>query len=491
MSNQIREALIGAASVVESPAMSHALPRQAATAFQARRRQLAAALHGVPALLFAGSSRARNYAANLFPFRPDSHFLYGCGAWLEHAVLLIDRGEDTLFLPPADPSDVIWHGEMPSWADIQAATGVDWVRPLADLPVVLDELSRTKIASLPAIDPVTRYQQGVLLDRAWALPGSAVELGSLDALLADAMIALRLVHDEAALACMRGAAEGTVAAHRAGMAATRPGLHESDVRAAMEAALQQRDMGCSYGSIVTIHGEVLHAHGYANPLHAGDLLLADVGAEQQGWAGDVTRTWPVSGKFSPTQKAMYELVLAMQHTAIAGVKPGVRYRDLHLAAARVLARGLVDEGILHGDVDNLVERGATGLFFPHGLGHLLGLDVHDMEDLGDRAGYAPGRTRSQQFGLCYLRLDRDLVPGMAVTIEPGFYQIPAVLAPGAELVAPFELDGTLDRAKLRRFRDVRGIRIEDDVLVTDEGHEVLTAALGKRVDEVEAMVGGA
>ncbi|NJK32718.1 MAG: M24 family metallopeptidase, partial [Deltaproteobacteria bacterium] len=181
--------------------------------------------------------------------------------------------------------------------------------------------------------------------------------------------------------------------------------------------------------------------------------------------------------------------LAMQLDAIDRVRPGVRYRDIHLAAARVLARGLVDEGILRGDVDGLVERGATGLFFVHGLGHLLGLDVHDMEDLGDRAGYAPGRSRSEQFGLCYLRLDRDLRPGMAVTIEPGFYQVPALLAPGSEIVAPFEADGTLDRAALSRFADVRGIRIEDDVLVTSGDPEVLTAALAKKPGEVEALVG--
>ncbi|MFV8751801.1 aminopeptidase P family protein [Nannocystaceae bacterium ST9] len=469
--------------------MSHGLPSQAASVFQRRRRALAASLIGTPGLLFSGVARARNYAANVFGHRPDSHFLYTTGAWLEGAALLVDRGEDTLFLPPSDPGDVIWHGETPSWADIQAATGVDWVRPIDELRSVLDELGRGKVATLPAIDPSTRFMQGSLLDRAWALPGSSVEFGLLDARFADAMIGLRLVHDEAALELMRGAAEGTVAAHRAGMAATRPGLRESDVRAAMEAQLAARDMGCSYGSIVTVHGEILHAHSYANSLHAGDLLLADVGAEHLGWAGDVTRTWPVNGKFSPTQKTMYELVLAMQLGAIDRVRPGARYRDIHLAAARILAQGLVDEGILVGDVDNLVERGATGLFFVHGLGHLLGLDVHDMEDLGDRAGYAPGRTRSKQFGLCYLRLDRDLVPGMAVTIEPGFYQVPAVLAPGSELVAPFEADGTLNRAKLRRFRDVRGIRIEDDVLVTAEGSEVLTSALGKRVDEVEAMVG--
>jgi Xaa-Pro aminopeptidase len=470
-------------------AMSHGLPSQPASVFQRRRRALAIGLAGAPALLFAGVSRARNYAANVFPYRPDSHFLYTTGAWLEGAALLIDRGEDTLFLLPPDPGDVIWHGEQPSWADVQAATGVDWVRSIDELGVVLDELGRNQVATLPAIDPTTRHRQGLLLDRPWAIPGTPVELGTLDARLADAMIGLRLVHDEAARELMRGAAEGTVAAHRAGMAATRPGLRESDVRAAMEAELQARDMGTSYGSIVTVHGEILHAHSYGNSLHPSDLLLADVGAEHRGWAGDVTRTWPVDGKFSPTQKTMYELVLAMQLAAIDRVRAGVRYRDIHLAAARILAQGLVDEGILKGDVDGLVERGATGLFFVHGLGHLLGLDVHDMEDLGDRAGYAPGRTRSKQFGLCYLRLDRDLVPGMAVTIEPGFYQVPAVLAPGSELVAPFEEDGTLDRARLRRFRDVRGIRIEDDVLVTEGDPEVLTAALGKRVDEIEAMVG--
>ena len=469
--------------------MSHGLPTRAASVFQHRRRALAATLIGTPGLLFSGVSRARNYAANVFGFRPDSHFLYTVGAWLEGAALLIDRGEDTLFLPMPDPSDVIWHGESPSWADIQAATGVDWVRPIDELGTVLSELGRTKIATLPAIDPTTRFRQGSLLDRAWALPGSKVELGALDLRFADAMIGLRLIHDEAALELMRGASEATVAAHRAGMAATRPGRHESDVRAAMEAELTRRDMGCSYGSIVTVHGEILHAHGYANPLRSGDLLLADVGAEHEGWAGDVTRTWPVSGKFSPTQTTMYELVLAMQLAAIDRVRAGARYRDIHLAAARVLAQGLVDEGIFKGDVDNLVERGATGLFFPHGLGHLLGLDVHDMEDLGDRAGYAPGRERSQQFGLCYLRLDRDLAPGMAVTIEPGFYQIPAVMAPGADRIAPFEADGTLDRARLRQFRDVRGIRIEDDVLVTEDAPEVLTGALGKTVAEIEAMVG--
>jgi Xaa-Pro aminopeptidase len=474
-------------SIMYTPGMSQGLPPNPAESYVARRRALGARIEG-PALVFSGVSRPINYPANVFPFRPDSHFLYLTGAWLEHAALLVDGERDVLYMPPYDAEDAIWHGPSPSWDDFQAATGVAEVRDIAELGLGAAVLSEG-VSTIPAVDPVTRFRQGRLLGRAWAEPGSPVELGSGDAALADALIELRMIHDPAAITMLRGAAEATVAAHRAGMAATRPGLRESDVRAAMEAELLARDMNPAYGSIVTVHGEILHSRGYQNPIAAGDLLLADVGASNRGWAGDVTRTWPVSGKFSPTQRAMYELVLAAQLAAIERVRPGARYRDIHLAASLVIARGLVDEGILKGDPEGLVERGAHALFFVHGLGHMLGLDVHDMEDLGDRAGYAPGRTRSDQFGLGFLRLDRDLEAGMAVTIEPGFYQVPALLAPGSELSAQFDRDGTLDRAALAKFADVRGIRIEDDVLVTAAGHEVLTEGVVKRADQVEDAVG--
>jgi Xaa-Pro aminopeptidase len=299
---------------------------------------------------------------------------------------------------------------------------------------------------------------------------------------------VRLRHDTAALELMREAAAGSTAAHLAGMAATRPGLFEHDVRAAMEREFHARGMVPAYSSIVTVHGEVLHNNDYHHPIAAGDLLLADVGAEWQGWASDVTRTWPVSGTFSATQRAFYDIVLQAQLDAIALVRPGVRYRDVHLKACVTLARGLVDEGVLVGAPETLVERGAHALLFPHGVGHLLGLDVHDMEDLGDRAGYARGRTRSTQFGLGYLRLDRDLEAGMAVTIEPGLYVVPAILDNDA-LAGPFLRDGTLRREALQRFADVRGIRIEDDVLCTPTEPEVLTAAIPKAAADVEAMVG--
>jgi Xaa-Pro aminopeptidase len=244
--------------------------------------------------------------------------------------------------------------------------------------------------------------------------------------LADALIDLRLVHDAAAIAGLREAAAATVAAHTAGRRATRVGILESVVRAAIEAELIGRNMTTSYTSIVSVHGEVLHNEDHHHRLADGDLLLVDAGAETTaGWAGDVTRTWPVSGRYSPTQRDLYDVVLLAQAAAVAAMRPGLRYFDLQGIASHAMAQGLVGLGIVSGDPAELVADGVVALFFPHGVGHLIGLDVHDLDDLGDRATYAPGRTRSTLPGLRALRLDRDLVAGMAVTIEPGFYQVPA------------------------------------------------------------------
>jgi Xaa-Pro aminopeptidase len=235
-----------------------------------------------------------------------------------------------------------------------------------------------------------------------------------------------------------------------------------------------------------VHGEILHNEAHHHTLEPGDLLLADVGAETPGgWAGDVTRTWPVTGRYSSTQRDLYEVVLAAQKQALAAVTPGSRYLNVHVLASQAIAAGLADLGILRGNPIELAADGVVALLFPHGVGHLLGLDVHDMEDLGDRAGYAPGRERAKAFGLRSLRLDRDLEPGMAVTIEPGFYISPAILAdPALTRVAR----DRLDRTRLQAFADVRGIRIEDDVLVTESGRELLTEAIPKTVAAVEAAM---
>ena len=446
-------------------------------AHAARRARLAARLGDRAALLVAGVPRARNYAANLYPFRASSHFLYLFGLAMPGAAALCDGGAWVLYLPAPRPGQALWEGAPPTFDEIAAATGCP-VRALDGLEAAIRGRA---VATLAAPDAETRLDQGRLLGR--ELRAGVVD--ELDAPLADAMIALRLQHDDAAVDELRGAAAATAAAHAAGMAATRPGRTAAFVRAVMESALIARGMGCAYPSIVTPHGEILHSERYDLELGDGDLLLADVGAETPaGWAGDVTRTWPVSGKFSPPQREIYEVVLAAQRRAIAAVAPGTRYRDVHLLAAEVIAAGLVGVGVLRGDPAELVADGVVALLFPHGVGHLLGLDVHDMEDLGDRAGYAPGRTRARQFGLAALRLDRDLAPGMAVTIEPGFYVAPAILGdPELARVA----GDRLDRKRLAAFAGVRGIRIEDDVLVTENGFEVLTAAAPKDPREVEAV----
>ena len=245
-------------------------------------------------------------------------------------------------------------------------------------------------------------------------------------------------------------------------------------------------MTCAYNSIVTVNGEVLHNETYNNQLKSGDLLLADVGAETPlGWASDITRTWPVSGHFSSSQRDIYDIVLAAHDACIEGIKPGVEYRDIHLLGAKIIAEGLVNLGILKGDLEHLVDKDAHAIFFPHGLGHLLGLDVHDMEDLGDLAGYEEGRTRSERFGLGYLRLDRPLKVGMVVTIEPGFYQVPAILN-NPKFQEKYQND--VNWEKLKQFSDVRGIRIEDDILVTETGAEILTKNLPTKAIDIEEMM---
>lgn len=473
--------------------MSVLLPPQPAEVYVRRRAALGGAFAG-PVILFAGDLVPRNYAANVYPFRAHSHFLYFTGLQWPGAVLLGQGGAWEIFAAPPASDDPLWIGPSATWDDLQAASGVQRIRPLAELRTALDQFvaGRTPAATLPAVAPRTRARQASLLGRPWGAhdesEAGVVPLTGRDAELADTIISLRLQHDAPALELMRRAADATRAGHLAGMAATRPGHRESDVRAAIEHAFTAHGMSPAYGSIVTVHGEVLHNEHSHHLLNPGDLVLADCGAECHGWASDVTRTWPVSGAWSPTQRALYDIVLQANRDAIALVEPGTRYRDIHLKACLTLARGLVDLGILRGDPGGLVERGAHALFFPHGVGHLLGLDVHDMEDLGDRAGYAPGRTRSPQFGTCYLRLDRDLAPGTTVTIEPGIYLVPAILGDKA-LCGPFAAD--LDRDRLATFADVRGIRIEDDVLCTEAGPEVITAAIPKDPSEIEGLVGRA
>ncbi|MBD2257565.1 aminopeptidase P family protein [Pseudanabaena sp. FACHB-2040] len=456
--------------ITATPSLIHAL-RQ-------RRERLAQHVD-FPVVLWSGQPQSRNFPANTHPFRSSSHFLYFAGVPLANAAIRLERGQLTLFMDEATPAEALWHGPSPTRQELAQQIGADAAYPLAELAQWVAEA-----ATLPVLDAATRSIQQALLGRSVGI----AQAQNQDQRLAEAIVQVRLCHDARAVAEIRQAAAVSVKAHRAGMAATRQAATEAEVRAAMEQVIMAHGMTCAYNSIVTIHGEVLHNEHYHHRLGSGDLLLADVGAEAaSGWASDITRTWPVSGKFSPTQRDLYDLVLAAHDACIAKARPGVEYRDVHLLACQVLAEGLVDLGILQGQPETLVEQDAHALFFPHGVGHLLGLDVHDMEDLGDLAGYASGRSRSDRFGLAFLRLDRPLQAGMAITIEPGFYQVPGILQ---DPVRRERYRDSVNWERLSQFADVRGIRIEDDVLITAEGCEVLTVGLPNTAEAVESLVCG-
>ncbi len=448
-----------------------------AECFVERRRRLATRLHG-PCVLGSGIARVRNFEGNRFAFRAESHFLYFVGRHIEEALLVFDAGTVTLFVEPPDPDDALWHGPEPSLEELAEQLQLD-VRPI-------DEFSVPQgAATLPPGDVESSLWLEEVLGR--AVEAGNVAANELDVELARVMVEVRLRHDSAALNQMSQAAAVTARAHRSGMVATRPGRREAQVRAAIEAEMTACGMIPAYNSIVTVHGEVLHHGSSTHLMNAGDLLLVDAGAESaEGWASDVTRTWPVSGKYSGVQAEVYDAVLASQLAAIAMCRPGVRFRDVHRRAAEVLVSGLCEIGLLRGSPSSLLERGAGSVFFPHGIGHLLGLDVHDMEDLGDLAGYAPGRQRSDEPAERYLRLDRDLEPGMVVTIEPGFYRIGHLLG-GPPFAA---IADAVDGDKLAALSHVRGIRIEDDVLITEDGHHVLSADVPKQRADVEAAIAG-
>lgn len=443
-----------------------------------QRRQRLAAAFPLPVVLWSGNSSARNFPANTYPFRANSHFLYFAGLPLSSAVIRLDAGRLELFMDEATPADILWHGDSPRRDQIAEKIGADAAYPFSQL-----KSSVEGVATIPVLDAATQLQQSQLLNR--TLP-PANRLEGIDHQLATAIVNLRLIHDQWAIAEMQQAAAITVAAHTTGMNVTRQAKTEAEIRAAMESVVMAHDTTCAYNSIVTIQGEVLHNNAYHHPIQPGDLLLADMAAETQlGWASDVTRTWPVSGRFSATQRDIYEVVLAAHDRCIQKAVPGVEYRELHLLAATVITEGLIDLGILRGQATDLVEMDAHALFFPHGVGHLLGLDVHDMEDLGDLAGYALGRSRSDRFGLCYLRLHRPLSPGMAVTIEPGFYQVPAILNDPERRE---KYQHVINWERLEQFSDVRGIRIEDDVLITETGNQVLTDKLPTQTADIESLV---
>jgi len=433
-----------------------------------------------PILLMGNGERPRNLPMSTVAFRQDSTFLYFTGCTIPGAAVLIVNGDSTLFLPEPAEDDALWHGVSHTIEEMGYPLGFNHVKPSTALEAEAKRLTAIATIAIPDLAQTQRAEKICGMELHFGRDNGSLQL-------IDTIIGMRRVLSAEEVAEMRATAAVTEAAHRAAMQATRPGVHEQEIAATFHHVVERAGLRTAYPSIVTVQGEVLHNFRYSNQAQDGQLLLLDGGAEANtGYATDVTRTWPVSGKFSARQQAAYAAVLASQLAAIDMVRPGVRYRDIHLRASAVLAEYLVDEGLLRGSAEDAVETGAHAIFFPHGVGHLLGLDVHDLENFGDRAAYPKERQRSPQFGTGYLRLDLDLEPGMCVTIEPGFYVVPAILEDKA-LRDRFRDQVNFERAE--EWIGFGGIRIEDDVLVTQGEPDVLSGDTPKSIEAIEAIVG--
>ena len=454
--------------------------------YRERRRVLREAIPDGAILIMGNAAASRNYQDNVYPFRQDSHFLYYVGVSAPGMALLLEAdGEEWLFGPAEGPDDIVWVGPKPGIEDHAAAAGVSsWGAT---------EALRERVRALAQQGSIVHYLPPYRAQRRFALAAlldsdpRTINLGVSDDLM-HAVLAQRMIKGADEIAEIENALAVTAEMYRAAMAATRPGKTEAEIVAVLVEQAAARGVQLAFNPIVTVRGEILHNESYLNTAADGDLMLIDNGAESAGfYASDVTRTFPVSGRFSDRQKDVYELVLESQLAVINAASPARSNKELHLIAARTIARGLVDIGLMEGDPEDAVAAGAHALFFPHGIGHMLGLDVHDMEDLGDIVGYPEGERRSTQFGLSLLRMTRQLEPGFVITVEPGIYFNPVLIdrwqAGGLHR-------GFIRYDRLDGFRGFGGVRIEDDVLITDDGCRVLGPPIPKTVDEVEAAVGG-
>jgi Xaa-Pro aminopeptidase len=458
------------------------------TVYRQRRAALAAQLESGLVLLIGHTASPINFAANPYPFRQDSSFLYYSGLNQTDCAILIDRdnGRETLYGREASLDDVIWTGPLPFLEELAAMAGIEYSDALQHLAATVQEAQAAgrPIHYLPAYRP----DQLLMLGRLLAVSPERVNEGASQRLI-QVVVRQRsvktsdeIVEIESALGLCRKLFQALVK-HR---------LQENNAVALagiLEGIAAVAGSRFAFSPIITSRGEILHNQPDNHPFKSSDLLLMDIGVEsREHYASDITRTIPLSGRFSGRQKDIYEIVLAAQKAAIARAAAGVRFLDVHRLAATMICEGLCDLGLMKGAAADAVQEGAHALFFPHGLGHMLGLDVHDMEALGeDNVGYDAETTRSDQFGLAALRLGRRLEADFVVTVEPGIYFIPA-------LMDQWRQEGRwsdfIAFDKLAAYRNFGGIRIEDVVQITPHGGHVLGPVIPKAVATLEAACEG-
>ena len=441
-------------------------------------------LVGEGVILFPGNEESSmNYGANHYHYRQDSSFLYFFGINRPgfFGVCDVDEQKDILYGDDFAIDDIIWMGEQPAVADLAASVGVESTGSLESLGKFLKQALQKgrKVHILPPY----RGDHVITLAGLTGVGHDQVQ-EMVSQVLIDAVVQLRSVKDHFEISEIEKAAEVAGIMHTTAMKMAYPGNFERELAGAIEGIALAHGGPVSFPVILSMDGQTLHNHYHGNELVEGRMVVCDAGAESaMCYASDITRTFPVGGKFSVQQKDIYNTVLKANTETIKASLPGRTYREVHLMAAKIIAGGLKDLGIMKGDLDEAVAAGAHALFFPHGLGHMLGLDVHDMEGLGENnVGYNESVKRSDQFGLAYLRLGRKLEPGFVVTNEPGCYFIPALID---QWKAEKKLEQFINYDRVEKYRGLGGVRIEDDVLITDEGSRVLGTPIPKTVEEVE------
>src|SRR5512137_2199945 len=448
------------------------------------RRDLLRKSVGSGLMIFLANEEApMNYPANTYHYRQDSSFLYFFGLASSGLAAIVDAGggTDTLYGDDIGIEDIIWEGELPKIKDRALEVGVRLTKPRA----AFAEDVRKALAAGRTVHylPPYRADKKIVLSDLLGIPVADLKAKASPAFI-KASVDQRIIKSKEEIREIETAVAVSREMYMAAMKLAKPGRYEYQVSGAMEGIALAYGMHLAFPPIVTVNGQTLHMHSHDNLLAKGRLLVMDCGAEApSGYASDITRAIPVGGKFNARQKAIYEIVLAGQESAIKAVKPGINFKDIHLQTARVMTDGLKDLGLMKGDTAEAVAAGAHALFFPHGLGHNLGLDVHDMEDYGENnVGYGEKVERSRQFGLAYLRMARELRPGHVMTVEPGIYFIPALydLWRKEKKHRDFIVYDAVEK-----FLDFGGARIAAAVLVTEKGQKVLGPPIPKTVADIE------
>ena len=433
-----------------------------------RRAELKELVGNGVIILFGNNESPANYPANAYaPMRQDSSFLYYFGQHRDGlvGVIDIDNDEEMLFGDDIDVEDIVWMGYTPSVADLAAEVGIAKTAPMEDLSSVCCRVTATNstIHFLPPYRHDTKIQ---IMDLLGIHPSQQKEKSSLS--LIQAIVKMRSTKEPQEIEAIERACDVGYAMHTTAQLLIRPGVTERFIGGQVDGVARSLAQGVSFATIFTQHGEIMHGCPSDAKLEAGRLALCDAGCELDDYCSDNTRTMPVNGKFTQRQLEIYSIVEACHDYVLEVAKPGVKYADVHFAVCRLMTERLKELGLMKGDTDEAVAAGAHAMFLPHGLGHMMGMDVHDMEGLGQIYVGFDEKTRPnlEQFGTNCLRMGRRLEEGFVVTDEPGIYFIPA-------LIDDWKTSGHckefLNFDLLETYKDFGGIRIEDDLLITADG----------------------